>query len=100
MAVIRFTRRECIGGIASGRKINPSHSDHQPHLINPAERAVMSRSPIAPALDALRHALDNVLILTKRATTAPVPAIGALHDGHVSPPRRAQRQAAKVNVPV
>jgi hypothetical protein len=33
MAVIRFTRGECIGGIASGRKINPSHIDHHPHLL-------------------------------------------------------------------
>jgi pantoate--beta-alanine ligase len=53
---------------------------------------------IVRTVPALRHALDN--IRAKKATTALVPTMGALHDGHVSLVRLAKRRAAKVIVSI
>src|ERR1700694_5828717 len=59
----------------------------------------MSRSPmIVRTVPALRRALDS--ISAKKATTALVPTMGALHDGHVSLVRLAKRRAAKVIVSI
>jgi pantoate--beta-alanine ligase len=59
----------------------------------------MSRSPmIARTLPALYRALDS--LRAKKATTALVPTMGALHDGHVSLVRLAKRRAAKVIVSI
>jgi pantoate--beta-alanine ligase len=59
----------------------------------------MSRSPmIVRTVPALRRALDG--ISAKKATTALVPTMGALHDGHVSLVRLAQRRAARVIVSI
>ena len=59
----------------------------------------MSRSPmIARTIPALRRALDG--LRAKKATTALVPTMGALHDGHVSLVRLAKRRAAKVVVSI
>src|ERR1700682_545800 len=59
----------------------------------------MSRSPmIVRTVPALRRALDS--ISAKKATTALVPTMGALHDGHMSLVRLAKRRAAKVIVSI
>jgi pantoate--beta-alanine ligase len=59
----------------------------------------MSRSPmIVRTVPALRRAIDNFRV--KKATTALVPTMGALHDGHVSLVRLAKRRAAKVIVSI
>jgi pantoate--beta-alanine ligase len=59
----------------------------------------MSRSPIvARTLPALHRALDRLRL--RKATVALVPTMGALHDGHVSLVRMAQRRAAKVAVSI
>src|ERR1700680_4649306 len=59
----------------------------------------MSRSPmIVRTIPALRRALDS--ISAKKATTALVPTMGALQDGHVSLVRQAKRRAAKVIVSI
>jgi pantoate--beta-alanine ligase len=59
----------------------------------------MSRSPmIVRTIPALRRALDS--LRAKKATTALVPTMGALHDGHVSLVRLAKRRAAKVVVSI
>ena len=59
----------------------------------------MSRSPmIVRTVPALRRALDS--LRAKKATTALVPTMGALHDGHVSLVRLAKRRAAKVIVSI
>jgi pantoate--beta-alanine ligase len=59
----------------------------------------MSRSPmIVRTVPALRRALDNFRV--KKATTALVPTMGALHDGHVSLVRLAKRRATKVIVSI
>src|SRR5712691_9636173 len=59
----------------------------------------MSRSPmIVRTVPALRLALDS--IRAKKTTTALVPTMGALHDGHVSLVRLAKRRAAKVIVSI
>ena len=59
----------------------------------------MSRSPmIVRTIPALRRALDG--LRAKKATTALVPTMGALHDGHVSLVRLAKRRAAKVVVSI
>jgi pantoate--beta-alanine ligase len=59
----------------------------------------MSRSPmIVRTVPALRRALDG--IRAKKATTALVPTMGALHDGHVSLVRLAKRRARKVIVSI
>src|SRR5215210_4664818 len=62
-------------------------------------RAKMSRSPmIVRTIPALRRAIDG--IGAKRVTTALVPTMGALHDGHLSLVRLAKRRAAKVIVSI
>jgi pantoate--beta-alanine ligase len=59
----------------------------------------MSRPPmIARTLPSLRRALDALRV--KKATIALVPTMGALHDGHVSLVRQAQRRATRVIVSV
>ena len=59
----------------------------------------MSRSPmIVRTVPALRRALDS--IRSRKATTALVPTMGALHDGHVSLVRLAKRRAKKVIVSI
>ena len=59
----------------------------------------MSRSPmIVRTVPALRRALDS--LRAKKAKTALVPTMGALHDGHVSLVRLAKRRAAKVIVSI
>src|SRR4030081_2363074 len=68
-------------------------------LLNPIDRAQMSRSPmIVRTVPALRRALDS--LRAKKATTALVPTMGALHDGHVSLVRLAKRRATKVIVSI
>jgi pantoate--beta-alanine ligase len=59
----------------------------------------MSRSPlIVRTVPALRRALES--IRAKKAVTALVPTMGALHDGHVSLVRLAKRRADKVIVSI
>jgi pantoate--beta-alanine ligase len=59
----------------------------------------MSRSPmIVRTVPALRRALDS--LRANKATTALVPTMGALHDGHVSLVRLAKRRAARVIVSI
>jgi pantoate--beta-alanine ligase len=53
---------------------------------------------IVRTVPALRRAVDS--ISAKKATTALVPTMGALHDGHVSLVRLAKRRAAKVIVSI
>jgi pantoate--beta-alanine ligase len=53
---------------------------------------------IVRTVPALRRALDR--FQAKKATTALVPTMGALHDGHVSLVRLAKRRAAKVIVSI
>ncbi len=53
---------------------------------------------IVRTVPALRRALDS--ISAKKATTALVPTMGALHDGHVSLVRLAKRRASKVIVSI
>jgi pantoate--beta-alanine ligase len=53
---------------------------------------------IARTIPALRRALDS--LRARRATTALVPTMGALHDGHVSLVRLAKRRATRVIVSV
>jgi pantoate--beta-alanine ligase len=59
----------------------------------------MSRSPlIVRTVPALRRALES--LRARKATTALVPTMGALHDGHVSLVRLARRRAARVIVSI
>ena len=59
----------------------------------------MSRSPmVVRTVPALRHAVDG--LRARKATTALVPTMGALHDGHVSLVRLAKRRAQKVIVSI
>jgi pantoate--beta-alanine ligase len=59
----------------------------------------MSRSPtIVRTLPALRRALAGLRV--KNATTALVPTMGALHEGHVSLVRLAKRRAGRVIVSI
>jgi len=59
----------------------------------------MSRSPmIVRTVPALRRALDS--LRAKKATSALVPTMGALHDGHVSLVRLAKRRATRVIVSI
>jgi pantoate--beta-alanine ligase len=59
----------------------------------------MSRSPmIVRTVPALRRTLDS--IRAKNNTTALVPTMGALHDGHVSLVRLAKRRAKRVIVSI
>src|SRR3979490_2424163 len=68
-------------------------------LLEPTERAQMSRSPIiVRTVPALRRALDS--LRAKKPTIARVPTMGALHDGHVSLVQLAKRRAQKVIVSI
>ena len=59
----------------------------------------MSRSPtIVRTVPALRRALDG--LRARKATTALVPTMGALHDGHMSLVRLAKRRAKRVIVSI
>jgi pantoate--beta-alanine ligase len=59
----------------------------------------MSRSPlIVRTVPALRRALES--LRARKATTALVPTMGALHDGHVSLVQLAKRRAARVIVSI
>src|ERR1700738_4306733 len=59
----------------------------------------MSSPPmIVRTLPSLRRALDS--LRKKNATLALVPTMGALHDGHVSLVRQAQRRATRVIVSI
>jgi pantoate--beta-alanine ligase len=53
---------------------------------------------IVRTIPALRRALDGLRL--RKATTALVPTMGALHDGHVSLVRLAKRRASKVIVSI
>jgi pantoate--beta-alanine ligase len=53
---------------------------------------------IVRSLPSLRRALDNLRV--KKASIALVPTMGALHDGHVSLVRQAQRRATRVVVSI
>lgn len=59
----------------------------------------MSRSPlVVRTVPALRRAVEA--LRARKATTALVPTMGALHDGHVSLVRQAKRRAGKVIVSI
>lgn len=59
----------------------------------------MSRSPVVVrTVPALRRAIEA--LRARKATTALVPTMGALHDGHVSLVRLARRRAQKVIVSI
>ena len=59
----------------------------------------MSSNPmIVRTIPALRRALDG--LRARKATTALVPTMGALHDGHVSLVRLAKRRAKRVTVSI
>jgi pantoate--beta-alanine ligase len=59
----------------------------------------MSRNPqIVRTVPALRRAVED--LRAKKATTALVPTMGALHDGHVSLVRLAKRRATRVVVSI
>jgi pantoate--beta-alanine ligase len=59
----------------------------------------MSRSPmVVRTVPALRRAVEALRV--RKATTALVPTMGALHDGHVSLVRLAKRRAGKVIVSI
>ena len=59
----------------------------------------MSRNPqIVRTVPALRRAIEG--LRAKKATTALVPTMGALHDGHVSLVRLAKRRARRVIVSI
>jgi pantoate--beta-alanine ligase len=59
----------------------------------------MPQSPmIVRTVPALRRALDG--LRARKATTALVPTMGALHDGHVSLVRLAKRRAGKIIVSI
>ena len=59
----------------------------------------MPRSPmVVRTVPALRRALDGLRV--RKATTALVPTMGALHDGHVSLVRLAQHRATRVIVSI
>jgi pantoate--beta-alanine ligase len=59
----------------------------------------MSRSPtVVRTVPALRRTLDG--LRARKTTTALVPTMGALHDGHVSLVRLAKRRAGKVIVSI
>src|SRR3982074_3374663 len=63
------------------------------------ERAVMPSLPtIVRTLPSLRRALDA--LRAKKANIPLGPTMGALHDGHVSLVRQAQRRAPKVIVSI
>jgi pantoate--beta-alanine ligase len=53
---------------------------------------------VVHTIPALRRALEG--LRTRKATTALVPTMGALHDGHVSLVRLAKRRASKVMVSI
>src|SRR5580692_11777405 len=57
-----------------------------------------SRPMIARTIPALRRALDG--LRARKASIALVPTMGALHDGHVSLVRLAQRRASRVVVSI
>jgi pantoate--beta-alanine ligase len=76
-----------------------SFGKQDPDLPLTEHRAAMPRPPmIARTLPALRRALDG--LRARKATVALVPTMGALHDGHVSLVRLAQRRAGKVIVSI
>src|SRR5882757_6658977 len=65
----------------------------------PRDRTQMSRSPmVVRTVPALRRAVEA--LRARKATTALVPTMGALHDGHVSLVRLAKRRAGKVIVSI
>jgi pantoate--beta-alanine ligase len=56
------------------------------------------RPPVARTLPALHRAIDKLRLRT--AKVALVPTMGALHDGHLTLVRTAQRQGMKVVVSI
>src|SRR6202047_3104843 len=96
-------RRRCdlLGGkwLVLIRSASPAPRPAPAASETPRDRTQMSRSPmIVRSVPALRRALES--LRAKKATTALVPTMGALHDGHVSLVRLANRRAAKVIVSI
>src|SRR6202795_2614669 len=92
----------CLGGDAQAlvRSACPPQGRGPPHPpATPRDRAQMSRSPmVVRTVPALRRAMDG--LRARKATTALVPTMGALHDGHVSLVQLAKRRAQKVIVSI
>jgi pantoate--beta-alanine ligase len=87
------------GNIELDKIGNPPHGEKACRLFDLTDRVPMSPRPrIVRTVPALRRALDG--LRSKKATTALVPTMGALHDGHVSLVRLAKRRATRIIVSI
>src|SRR3954466_3451597 len=75
----------------------PASCENLP-LIRAGSTAMPRPPQIARSLPSLRRALDS--LRARKTTIALVPTMGALHDGHVSLVRQAQRRATRVVVSI